>query len=230
MEPHDWEPNPRDVIALENADLFVYNGAGLEFWSESVLSTINNEKLISVVASKEVDLLDTNGPDPHVWLNPLNAKKEALAILNALLEVDPDHSEGYQENYNELAAQLDSLDKEFRQALEPLPKREVVVTHPAFAYLCEAYSLTQVGIQGLDAEADSHRMAEIIQLCQSRDVRVIFAENPQDSVARVIANAISGSVVTLSALEGLNAQQVASRADYFSVMRENLSALTGALR
>jgi zinc transport system substrate-binding protein len=41
MEPHDWEPAASDIVGLENADVFVYNGAGMEHWVDKVLEALS---------------------------------------------------------------------------------------------------------------------------------------------------------------------------------------------
>ena len=57
VEPHDWEPSTQDIINLENAELFVYNGAGLEHWVDRVVSTLKNQTLVVVNTSEKVRLL-----------------------------------------------------------------------------------------------------------------------------------------------------------------------------
>lgn len=49
-EPHDWEPSPSDIVALEQADVFVYSGAGMEHWVEDVLASLDNQSLVTVEA------------------------------------------------------------------------------------------------------------------------------------------------------------------------------------
>ena len=75
-EPHDWEPAATDIRNLEDADVFVYNGADLEHWAEDVLDTLENQDLVVTEASDGVELLDgghdhahgDDGKDPHVCL------------------------------------------------------------------------------------------------------------------------------------------------------------------
>ena len=80
-EPHDWEPAATDIRNLEDADVFVYNGADLEHWAEDVLDTLENQDLVVSEASDGVELLDGGhdhaheGKDPHVWLDPMRAKQ-----------------------------------------------------------------------------------------------------------------------------------------------------------
>ena len=49
-EPHDWEPAASDMKNLEEADLFVYSGAGMEHWVDTVLGSLENQKLVTVEA------------------------------------------------------------------------------------------------------------------------------------------------------------------------------------
>lgn len=66
VEPHDWEPAPRDIAKLEDADVFIYNGAGMEGWVEQVLSAVSSDKLITIEASHGLDIIEeTEAHDHH---------------------------------------------------------------------------------------------------------------------------------------------------------------------
>ena len=247
-EPHDWEPSTNDLKNLEKADVFIYNGADMEPWADDLLVS-RSDKLRVVEASENVELRTTDGEhehahehegadhhhgdfDPHVWLDPENAKIEMEAIRDALCAADPENSTVFQSNYEKYAAELDALDAEFREKLAPLPNRTIVVAHEAFGYLCDAYSLTQVGIEGLspDSEPDPGRMAEVIDFVREHSISTIFFEElVSPKVAEAIASETGAQAKMLSPLEGLSDEQAAAGADYFSVMHDNLAALMEAL-
>ncbi|MDR1605390.1 MAG: zinc ABC transporter substrate-binding protein [Gracilibacteraceae bacterium] len=246
-EPHDWEPAAADIVGLEKAALFVYNGAGMEHWVDDVLAALSNKELVAVEASAGVPLLEggeeeedeeegheeEGGFDPHVWLNPLYAKIEMANIRDAFVRVDPANSAYYEDNYAQYAAALDELDGEFRSALADPPRREIIVAHQAFGYLCAAYGLVQEPIEGLaaDSEPEPARMAEIIAFAEEHAVSVIFFEElVSPKVAETIAAAVGARTEVLSPLEGLSDEQTAAGDDYFSVMRQNLAALLTALQ
>lgn len=245
-EPHDWEPTASDITGLEKADIFVYNGANMEHWAEDVLESLSNKDLISVEASKGISLIEGHeedeeeqsgeegeGYDPHVWLNPMNAKMEMENIKNALVEADPDNKDYYETNYTKYAADLDTLDKEFKDTLSPLPNKDVIVAHQAFGYLCAAYGLNQVPIEGLspDSEPDPARVADIIEFAKKHNVTVIFFEElVSPKVAQTIADSIGAKTQVLNPIEGLSDEQQAAGDDYFSVMRQNLEELKTALQ
>lgn len=170
--------------------------------------------------------------DPHVWLNPLNVKTQLSNIKQAFAKVDPDHADVYEQNYQHWAAELDALDKEYRETITSLPRKEIIVAHQAFGYLCQAYGLTQVPIEGVyaDSEPDPARMAEILRFAKEHDVQVIFFEQTaSDKVAKTIADQLGVRTDVLTPIESLSDQQVADGMDYISVMRQNLKALSGAL-
>ena len=245
-EPHDWEPSTNDLKNLEKADVFIYNGADMEPWADDLLVSRSDTLR---VASENIELRTTDGEhehahehedadhhhgdfDPHVWLDPENAKIEMEAIRDALCAADPENSTVFQSNYEKYAAELDALDAEFREKLAPLPNRTIVVAHEAFGYLCDAYGLTQVGIEGLspDSEPDPGRMAEVIDFVREHSISTIFFEElVSPKVAEAIASETGAQAKMLSPLEGLSDEQAAAGADYFSVMHDNLAALMEAL-
>lgn len=287
-EPHDWEPSTKDITRMEQADVFIYNGAGMEHWVSDVLAGLSNKKLISVEASQGVSLLrsaeeedghdheavhadedeedshehdDADAEDavheedaadrvvaaapdghdahehgeydPHVWLDPMNAKQEMQNICEALSEADPEHRADYQANYEKWAKQLDELDETYQTTLENLSERNIVVAHEAYGYLCRRYNLTQVSIEGMspDSEPDPGRMADIIDFVRANNVRAIFFEELSGSrTAETVAAETGVKLLTLSPLEGLSDRQEETGGDYFSVMEENLQQLTEALR
>lgn len=253
VEPHDWEPSTTDITKLETADIFVYNGAGMEHWTADVLASLQNKDLLSVETSAGLTLLeghhDHEGEeegtheeeeaheeeesyDPHVWLDPMNAKAQMAAIKDAFIKADPENSAYYEANYETYATEFDALDNEFREGLSGYSNRDIIVAHEAFGYLCKAYDLNQIGIEGLsaDSEPDPARMAEIIDFAKEKNITTIFFEElVSPKVAETIADAVGAKTAVLSPIEGPSDEQTANGDDYFTIMRQNLAALQTAL-
>ncbi|MEA4901377.1 metal ABC transporter substrate-binding protein [Desulfitobacterium sp.] len=238
-EPHEWEPTPSDIADLEKADVLIYNGAGMEPWLDKVLNSINPEKLKTVEASKEVKLLNNTdgaknkGTDPHVWLDPMSAKVEMGAIKDALVSIDPANKDYYEKNYEDNAAQLDQLDQEYKSAVAQFSKKDIVVAHQAFSYLCNAYGLNQVAIEGIsaDSEPSPARMAEIVEFAREKQLKYIFFEElVSPKVAQTIAQETGAATAVLNPFEGSTDSGQQAGKDYFSVMRDNLKVLKQALQ
>ena len=240
-EPHDWEPAATDIRNLEDADVFVYNGADLEHWAEDVLATLENQDLIAAEASDGVELLDgegdhahgDNGKDPHVWLDPLRAKQEMKNIRDAFCQSDPENRDYYEANYEKYAGEFDELDQEFREGLADMKSRDIIVAHEAFGYLCNAYDLKQLAIEGLtpDSEPDPAKMQEVIEYAKEFDIHTIFFEElASPKVAKTVAKEVDAVTAVLNPIEGLSEEDIQAGEDYFSVMRKNLAALRKALK
>lgn len=233
-EPHDWEPSTTDIQNLEEADLFVYSGGGMEHWAEDVLASLENDDLVVVEASAPVEKLKINGKaiDPHVWLDPMNAKQELEAIKEGFVMADPEHKVYYEENYETYANRLDELDQKFEETLSACSKKEIVVYHEAFGYLCDAYGLKQVGITGISPEEEPSpkQMEKVIDFILKNDVSTVFFEELESSkVADIIAEETGAQAAVLSPIEGPGKKEKANGEDYFSAMEKNLEALKKAL-
>src|SRR5262249_47005607 len=196
VEPHDWEPSPRDLARLEKSQVFVYNGAGFEPWADKLLANLRASRPEVVVATDGIELLraDLPGhrqereagkgagasarPDPHVWLDPVLARQQVEAIRAALARVDPDSAEHYAANMRAFGERLRGLAERYERGLAQCARREIVVSHASFTYPARRYRLTQVPVMGLspDSEPSPTQLAQIVRFARRHDVKVIFFE------------------------------------------------------
>lgn len=236
-EPHDWEPSPNDIVNLEQADVFIYSGGGMEGWTEKILESVENKELIVIEASQNIEFLKSDEHeeqeyDPHVWLDPMLAKEQMNEIKKGLIGADPKNKEYYENNYLSNAKLLDELDEEYKTTLSPFVRRDVIVAHDAYGYLCRAYELNQIPIEGLNAdfEPSPARMTEIIKFAKENNIKTIFFEElVSPKVAEAIADEIGAQTAILSPLEGIKEEDLKKGKEYFSVMKDNLDALVKAL-
>jgi zinc transport system substrate-binding protein len=166
--------------------------------------------------------------DPHVWLDPIRAKQMAEMIKEELIKVDEAGKDIYEKNFNELASEFDTLHSEYETALSNPSKKEVVVSHAAFGYLTNRYSLEQISISGITPsdEPSPKELQEIIQFAKDNEVKYILFETlVSPKVAETVQEKIGAKALTLNPLEGLTQQELEEGRDYFSVMRENLESL-----
>jgi zinc transport system substrate-binding protein len=234
VEPHDWEPAPADIMRVQSARVFVYNGAGLEPWAEKLLGEVRRGDMRIVKATAGLDLLTTEGqPDPHVWLDPLLARAEVEAIRTALVAVDPVHAPIYDGNAAAFSSQLLALHERFAAGLERCERREIVVSHAAFAYLARRYRLTQLPIiESLtpDAEPSPAALAALTrQARRARVTHVFFETLVTSKLAETLAREVSATALVLNPVEGLTKEQNAQRMTYIQLMDANLTNLRTAL-
>ncbi len=249
IEPHDWEPAPQDVIRVQHAKLFVYNGAGLEPWVEKLLRDAKARGTAVVRATERVPLLsgdrpghehargakagaaptrETHAIDPHVWLDPVRAQAQVEAIRAGLAKVDPANAAAYASNAQAYRTKLAALDAAFATGLKSCARRDFVTTHSAFSYLARRYGLTQIPIQGIEPEAEPNpaALAALVRLAKERKIRYVFFETLVSSkLAETLAREIGATTLVLNPVEGLTKQEEAAGKGYLSVMDENLRNL-----
>lgn len=259
VEPHDWTPRSQDIINTSKAQLFLYNGAGLEGWVPNFLKGLDSgSKVQAVEVSQGVDYImtdeddehdhaeggnqdqasnaqanDSLHTDPHTWVSPKSAIIMAKNIYESLLTVDPEHKAGYEERYNKLAERLQALDSRFSDELAKMPNKEIVVSHQAFSYLARDYGLTQHSIMGLspDAEPRGQDIVNLSKLIKDKGIRYIFFEElVSDRLAKTLAAEADVSTMVLNPVEGLTKEQAKNGDNYFTLMEKNLQNLIMALQ
>jgi len=225
-EPHDLELSPRQAAQVAEADLVVY----LKGFQPSLDETVAQEAQAAFdVAAVEPLLPGPDGPDPHLWLDPTRLATVADRLADRLGHLDPDHAADYRSRAATLRGDLERLDREYAEGLATCQRREIVVSHAAFGYLAQRYHLTQVAVSGLtpESEPSPRRLADVADAARAHGATTIFFEAlTSPAVAEAIAREVGARTGVLDPIEALTP---GSTADYLSVMRANLAALTSAL-
>jgi zinc transport system substrate-binding protein len=228
-EPHDLELSPQDVGALSTADLAVYL-SGFQPAVDDAISTTSVPSL-DVAGSADLSLTTTDGVvDPHFWLDPMRLADVADALAAKLSELDPDASQTFEDNADQLRKRLSALDATFADGLKRCTSHLLVTSHSAFGYLAEAYGLEQVGLTGLTPETEPTpaELADVTDFVRAHNVTTIFYETlVSPDVADTVANATGATTALLDPLEGLS--NSSSGDNYFEVMTANLAALREGL-
>ncbi|GGH82341.1 zinc transport system substrate-binding protein [Pullulanibacillus pueri] len=236
VEPHDWDPSPKDIEHIQKSDLLVYNSPEMETWAPNVQKSVSHVEFVQ--ASKGIDLMKSaeeeegSNLDPHVWLDPVLAEKEVETITQAIVKKDPDNKAFYEKNSEDYLKQLQQLDDLFRTTLADAPKKDIITQHAAFGYLAKEYGLNQVPIAGLepDQEPSAKRLAELKTFAQKNKINIIyFEEVASPKVAQALADEVGAKAVVLSPLEGLTKKEQEQGLDYIEMMKRNLDALKQSL-
>ena len=223
-EPHDLELTPRDLETLRDANVVLYLGHGFQ---PAV------EKAVEGRSEPSIDLLSTQmlrpggkegtTADPHVWLDPTRLARIAIAVGSAL------HREHAAEA---LAAELHTLDGEFRTGLARCRRHEIVTSHAAFGYLAARYGLVQVALTGLSPEAEPSPkdLERLVDDVRRSGATVVFSETlVSPRLAETIAREAGAATSVLDPIEGLTEDETSAGEDYLSRMRWNLATLRKAL-
>ncbi len=231
-EPHDFEPSPADIRAIEEAQVFVYNGASMESWVERVLSVVRNrDKLVVIEATKGLPLRKAEGEelefDPHVWTDPILAKEMVKNIRDGLIVADGAGSSAYTENAKSYSAKLDALDTQIRAGLRACRLREFIISHRFMDYFAARYGLTAHALSGLEpSEPTPQRLAELIRLGREKSIKYIFAERADALKAlEVLARELGAQILTLNTGHSVSEEEERAGKNYLVLMEENLKNL-----
>ncbi|MGK7915864.1 MAG: zinc ABC transporter substrate-binding protein [Prochloraceae cyanobacterium] len=184
-DPHVYEPIPQDTIALEKADLIVYNGYNLEPGLIKLIyaAGVKAQKLAVGEVVKPLDLEDEGEkvPDPHVWGDAEHAIKMVNAIRDRLIELSPEERAEFTENAARLTEELKRVDTWIAQQIETIPEtqRKLVTTHDAFQYYANAYGLEVIGtLIGISTEEQpsGKTVKNLADAIVKSQVPAIFAE------------------------------------------------------
>ena len=187
---HMFEPTPEQARLLANAQLFVINGLGLEGWLTRLTQSAQYRGPVVVATRGIIPITTTEAgeptpaPDPHAWQDPRNAVVYANNIREALVVIDPAHSEAYRQRFHHYKAELETLDREVRSELQAIPaeKRRVITSHGAFAYYSKAYGIAFRAPEGIstDSEPSARTVAELVRQIRREGMKALFVENISD--------------------------------------------------
>ncbi len=214
-EPHTFEPTPSLMVDMSKADLYVMNGAGLEFWIDRLLQA--NKDMTVIDSSKGIDLISESEDemDPHIWISLKNAAVQVQNICSGLIQVDPANKDYYSQNRDSYLEQLKALDEELNSSFTAPKKKIFVVHHPAWTYFARDYALEQVPLMENEKEPGPKYLSQVIDLARQNNITTVFIEpefNPKS--AEVIAKEMNASIKTLDPLAAdyLNNMRYAGRA------------------
>lgn len=247
-ETHTYDPTPKDIISINEADLFVYTGENMEPWAGTISTSIQDSVIILDVSKNIVHIEEEHKHesedehegheeheyDPHIWLDISNAKKMVDNILEMLIEIDPQNASYYTKNAEIYKEQLDNLDEEFLKVINNA-KRNIVCFGDKFAYM---YFLNRYSLEYITAydscsaksEPSVSKILEIEDKIKKENIPVIFYESlSEGTIAKSIAKDTGIKALVFSSVHTVSSQDIADGATYISVMEQNLSNLKIAL-
>jgi len=227
---HDYAVTPDDMKNLENAQILVINGAGMESFMDKVTSQTPDLKIIE--SSQGIPLIQGDGDEgdnPHVWLSITDAITQVKTIGDQLASLDPTNASKYLENTQAYIVKLESLRTKMHKTLDGVEQRNIVTFHEAFPYFAKEFNLNTVGV--IEREPGSapsaKELSETIEQVKSLEIKSLFAE-PQypTKAADTIAKETGAKVYTLDPIVTGPMEADA----YINLMESNLITLEEALK
>ncbi len=232
VEAHDTTLTAGQRADLETADVVLI--LGYFGFQPDVERAAQDARGKVVAVTNAMDLMPSTQHDlafdPHVWLDPVLMQEVVRSTADALVAVDPGHTDVFREAETRTLGTLGTLDAAFVSELTGCRFSEFVTTHEAFGYLASRYGLSQLGIEGLtpESEPSAERIQAAIEAVHAGDAApVVFYEGTDEGkrVGDAVANDIGVPSLPLGTLESDPAP-----ANYVSMMNANLVNLQRGLQ
>ena len=254
--PHSYAIRPSSAEDLQQSDIVFWGGAKLEgFLTKPLKSLASRAKLVSLQQIEGLKLLpmrsnkgwhlyDANsveyhsakdetgsysGTDPHVWLDPQNAKIISQKIVKVLSEMDPQNRQKYHKNGEKYALRLNLLDLDMKAKMAKVAEKPYLVFHDAYQYFERSYKLNAVGSVTLhiDYGSSARRLMEVKQTIKRERIICIFRE-PQFS-PKLLQTVITGTKVKIGTLDPLGVGIESGTELYFTLLNNLSSSLSKCL-
>lgn len=226
---HDYQLTTADMRSLEDTDLFIVNGGGMESFLDNALELFPELDVIDTSAG--VTSLDghdhghtghDHGENSHYWMYPENAVVQAENICGALSEICPEYADEFRQNTDAFKESVSGIETFDGKGIS------VCVFNEAFEYLHLSYGFDVAAVVEMDENEtpSAKELAEIITEINEGGIDLLIAaDDASKTVADTIARETGAGVVVLDPV--LTGDPVPER--YTEAMNENARILKGSV-
>ena len=225
---HDYTLTVTDMKAIEQADVLVINGAGLEDFMADALASAGTVQLIDCSQDLPLETMADGEADPHIWMAPGRASLMISSIGNGLSSADPDNAEAYTANTAAALEALSATQSQWQAQADALPCKNLITFHDGFQYFAGSLGLTVLASveEEEGSEASAADINYIASLVKENNLTAIFTEtNGSDATAQAISRETGAAVYPLDLMMSGNSSGLQP---YLDTMQANLDTLTEA--
>lgn len=243
-EVHEYQSTPDDVRALAQTNLIVKNGLGIEEFLDGTIKSAQNPNLKVIDASTGITAINEisevvhsqegeenhehEAGNPHVWLDPVLAKKQVENIRDGLVAADPVNKATYQANATAYIQQLETLNQTYEKELNAYRDRTFITFHDAFPYLAQRYNLKQVAVVEIpEDQLSPEDVKRTVNAVKQFKAKALLSEPGVDN--KLLDSLSQDLNLTLRPLDSLEAGQTDPQY-YFTAMNANLQTLEAAFQ
>jgi ABC-type Zn uptake system ZnuABC Zn-binding protein ZnuA len=242
---HAFQPTPRDVASVSEADLFILNGGGLEETLEETLRTAAADTTfveasggITPREPQEGEPLDEHGreADPHFWLDPTLVVTYVENIRDAFIAADPEGEAEYTANAETYIARLEDLDAWIKDEVAALPEQDrlLVMNHVSHGYFADRYGFRVAGAVipsvATGESPTARQLAELTETIRAEGVGAIFVELEENAQLADQIAAETGIVVVDGLRDHSLSEPGGGAATYIDMLKYDTQLIVEALQ
>lgn len=242
VEAHSYEPTPKDIVKINESDIFVYTSDNLETYANKIVNSLDNKDLEVIELISEVNIVDyhdhedslhddhDHDHDPHFWLDPALMAEMSDLLLDYLVKYDPGNSELYIKNAKVEKDAYLALDEKFKNLFEEYTNDEIVFAgHFAFGYFANKYGLEYLSpFENLNenSEPSIKKIKSLVDYINKNSINVIYFEELVDpKLARMLSSETGVKTLMLHAAHNVSKEELKNNVSYVEIMERNYDNL-----
>jgi len=251
-ESHTFEPTPKDIIAIQNCDLFIYTGGEGDKWIDNILGSMGEKTPKTLRMMDHVELLEAetvagmqqdehqshgehhHDYDEHIWTSPQNAIKLTATIAEEIKALDAENSGFYSEQLERYSDSLNELDIKLGQTVSNAKQNIIIVGDRfPFLYLARHYGLEYYAAFpacGSEGDASAATIAFLSEMAKEHAVpAILYIEFSNHKAADAIAETAKVETALLHSCHNVSQQQKDNGESYITLMKQNIDILEKVL-
>ena len=246
VESHSYDPTPKDMVGIAEADLLIFTGGHSDHWVDSILSSLPDPPAVfrlmdqaGLLAEERTEGMEDDHHhhadyDEHVWTSIENEISIVRNLAEVLSSLDEERRGEFTANAGKYIAELEALDGEIRRIVAESPLDTLIfASRFPLLYFVREYGLSYyAAFPGCaeETEPSARTVAFLIDKAKELGVPCILnIEMSSDLIARTIAEEAGVPVYTFSSLHNVTAREFASGETYITIMERNADILREAL-
>ncbi len=238
-DPHTFEPSPRDVETVTQADIAFANGLDLEPAAIKVLEANLPDDAELVLLGEEAKASPNIGDfdpliaksDPHLWMDYRLGNRYGNIVMTKLNLLDPENAPSYKDSYSRYGQEIAELGAYFREKTSSIPveNRKLVTTHEAFDWFANSIGFEAVATvaesPGQDPGPDE--IAQLTKAIEDENIPAVFAEPQVHEEGQILEQAAADAGVEVCVLYSDSLDDDVT--SYIELMRFNADELARCL-
>lgn len=221
---HDYTLTTEDMKKLENADIFIINGLGMESFIDKALSSNQEMQIIDSSTNIQNLISDEDEINAHLWTSIEKYITQVENVAEGLKANNPENAEIYEKNANQYIEELKQLRERYLSELEGLKGKKAICLNEAFEYMGQelVLEMTTVETDHEESTMSAEMLRSIIDEAKAENIEMIIIDkNDNKANAETIANETGATIYELNS--GLSGNM--GKDAYINAMEENLQLL-----
>ena len=188
---HDYTLTTEDMKEVEDADIFIINGLGMEKFLEKVINLNGDMYVLDSSTNIQNLIKDEDEINPHIWTSINNYILQVKNISKELQNKDAINAQVYKENEEKYVEKLENLKEEYLEELKDLEGKKAVILNESFEYMAQELKIdaTTIKTDHEESTLSAETLKNIIDKMKNENISMIILDkNDNKSNAETIAN------------------------------------------